>query len=241
MVGAPASESLRLAIDYAMHLLQKMHEESLHEEPSTSTQPPLKRRKTSSRSSSSEPSPMYRDRFPTSSIPPPPLSNPIPRVSSTDLNFTPDDGTPDPFSKHMHQPRDCTLGAEPLIITHSIITWPALNQKPWSSPSYLLTQTINGRRLIPIEIGRSYVDPDWGQKITTFKTFLTDYMLSDPTSSTDGQKTGYLAQHNLFAQIPTLRSDISIPDYCHSHPHHHTPAARLPSTKNTANHPSTSP
>ncbi|KAA8570528.1 hypothetical protein EYC84_002795 [Monilinia fructicola] len=73
MVGAPASEPLRLAIDYAMHLLQKIHAESLHENPSTSTPPPPKRRKRSPVHSSSAAPPMYQDRFSTSLIPPPPF------------------------------------------------------------------------------------------------------------------------------------------------------------------------
>jgi lysine-specific demethylase 8 len=32
------------------------------------------------------------------------------------------------------------------------------------------------------------------------------------------RRTGYLAQHDLFAQIPALRADIVVPDYCYSCP-----------------------
>ncbi|CAD6445805.1 6c354e22-485a-46e7-80a0-4dd00bc70634-CDS [Sclerotinia trifoliorum] len=216
MVGTPASASLRWAIECAMDLLQKIHEEIMHED--TSAQPATKRRKMSFSNSLPAAAPSYQDRFPSSSLEPPPLSNHISRVSSNDLNSNTDE-TINKFSNHMHQPQDPTLGAEPLIITSSIESWPARNQRPWSSPTYLLSQTIDGRRLVPIETGRSYVDADWGQKISTFKSFMQEYLLpTSPSQRHSPKTTGYLAQHNLFSQIPTLRNDIHIPDYCYTTP-----------------------
>ena len=41
----------------------------------------------------------------------------------------------------------------------------------------------------------------------------TSLKTSDLPTSPD-RSTGYLAQHSLLAQIPALRSDIAIPDYC---------------------------
>ncbi|TEY83817.1 hypothetical protein BOTCAL_0024g00260 [Botryotinia calthae] len=216
MVGAPASETMRLAIDYAMDLLQKIHEGMIDDDDG-STQAPTKRQKISCSDSSSRFASSYQDRFPSTSITSPSLVNPISRVTSNEININNDDGNMDKFAKHMHQPQDRTLGAEPLIITGSIDSWPARNQKPWSSPSYLLSKTIGGRRLVPIEVGRRYVDPGWGQKIVTFKKFMTEYMLS-PSNEEEAKETGYLAQHNLFSQIPSLRNDITIPDYCYVYP-----------------------
>ncbi|KAF5875553.1 putative domain-containing protein 5 protein [Botrytis fragariae] len=215
MVGAPASEKMRLAIDFAMGLLQKIHEEMIDDD--RSTQSPTKRQKISCSDSRSRFEFSYQDRFPSISITSPSLLNPIARVTSDEININNDDGNMDKFVKHMHQPQDRTLGAEPLIIIGSIDPWPARNQKPWSSPSYLLSKTIGGRRLVPIEIGRSYVDSGWGQKIVTFKDFMTEYMLS-PAKEGEAKETGYLAQHNLFSQIPSLRNDITIPDYCYVYP-----------------------
>ncbi|KAI4698743.1 hypothetical protein J4E81_005354 [Alternaria sp. BMP 2799] len=127
----------------------------------------------------------------------------------------------------------------PLIIEGAIQHWPALDERPWNDPVYLLEQTLGGRRLIPVEVGKSYTDEGWGQRITTFRDFMETYMLdghreavptaahTDTTQSpepdeADGSKkptpTGYLAQHDLFAQIPSLRADISIPDYCYCEP-----------------------
>ncbi|KAI9706092.1 MAG: hypothetical protein M1836_005498 [Candelina mexicana] len=102
--------------------------------------------------------------------------------------------------------------AIPIKITCALEHWPALYERPWRSPSYLLEKTFGGRRLIPVEIGRSYTDEGWGQSIITFKEFLDQYLLMK------SEKVGYLAQHDLFSQIPSLRNDISIPDYCYTNP-----------------------
>jgi hypothetical protein len=107
----------------------------------------------------------------------------------------------------------------PIIIKGALQYWPALDERPWNSPTYLLEQTLGGRRLVPIEIGKSYTDEAWGQKIMTFKSFMETHMFA-PTTTLDHptHQTGYLAQHDLFAQIPALRADISIPDYCYADP-----------------------
>ncbi len=160
----------------------------------------------------------------------------------------------------------------PLIIEGAVDHWPALHERPWSSPAYLLEQTLGGRRLVPVEIGKSYTEEGWEQKIVTFREFMERYILrsplnqvvngnengttgnnnhankeTDPTdpnhmdtgpnAETEKQpRTGYLAQHDLFSQIPSLRSDISIPDHCFSaptstpNPHlcHLKPVSKLP-------------
>lgn len=114
------------------------------------------------------------------------------------------------FEKHM-----CT--GLPLVIQDALDHWPALHERPWSSPSYIMKKTFGGRRLIPVEIGRSYTDAGWGQSIITFKEFMLSYLLQDPSKAGDNG-IGYLAQHDLFTQIPCLRNDIFIPDYCYTDP-----------------------
>ena len=137
----------------------------------------------------------------------------------------------------------------PLIIRDALGHWPALRDRPWSSPSYLMQRTFGGRRLVPVELGRSYTDEGWGQSILPFGEFMKTYLtrrvdipksLNKPNSEqhnppstnvsdgvvTDGieisndekPRVGYLAQHDLFTQIPSLRNDISIPDYCFTEP-----------------------
>jgi hypothetical protein len=206
MTGVPASSMLQEAIDRALHLLQKIHMEMTDE----LNEPVTKRRKLSTSTKG-----YAIDLFPSSTVAPPRLSHPIPRADC--LSF-------DAFEKYMHHPSKVHLGPEPLIITGALEDWPAHGERPWNKPSYLLEKTIGGRRLVPIELGRSYVDDGWGQKIITFKAFMDQYILQEPSNNS----TGYLAQHDLFAQVPSLRADICVPDYCYTTPpppHHSSPLA----------------
>ncbi|KAI1337416.1 hypothetical protein F5Y15DRAFT_153021 [Xylariaceae sp. FL0016] len=148
------------------------------------------------------------------------------------------------FQAHLDQSSKAEGGPQPLIIRGSLTDWPALGAHPWRSPSYLLWQTFDGRRLVPVEIGRSYVDEGWGQKIITFGEFLCEYidsslssngsilstsdltdnpeMVSSTHPASDTVKPiAYLAQHPLLTQLPALRNDILIPDFCYTTPPSH--------------------
>ena len=114
--------------------------------------------------------------------------------------------SPSAFEKHLSQ-------AVPVVITGAIEGWPAFHERPWKSPEYLLSKTLGGGRLVPVELGRSYTDENWGQTIITFRDFMDKYLLAR-----DGEKLGYLAQHELFSQIPALRRDIYVPDFCYTSP-----------------------
>ncbi|KAI1735721.1 hypothetical protein F4680DRAFT_434315, partial [Xylaria scruposa] len=161
------------------------------------------------------------------------------------------------FQTYMDRPRDPKLGPEPLVLRNTLSEWPALSTRPWNQPSYLLSQTFDGRRLVPVEVGRSYVDEGWGQKLITFGDFLREYI--DPTTTTSlndhdssqasdtrseikesgnikdskedaplpSKPIAYLAQHQLFTQLPALRNDILIPDYCYTSPPPHPTDARI--------------
>ena len=99
----------------------------------------------------------------------------------------------------------------PIIIPDTMTTWPALSL--WQNPTYLMRVTLGGRRLVPVEVGKSYLDDDWSQRMMTFREFMTDFLLPE-----EPKDVGYLAQHDLFAQIPSLKNDISTPDYCYTSP-----------------------
>ncbi|KAI0435342.1 hypothetical protein F5Y09DRAFT_293401 [Xylaria sp. FL1042] len=167
----------------------------------------------------------------------PPITHPVRKMEALSI---------EEFQTYIDRPCDLNLGPEPLILRNTLREWPALSTRPWNQPSYLLSQTFDGRRLVPVEIGRSYVDEGWGQKLITFGEFLHEYI--DPTShpstnnhqTTDtddngktsqnippAKPTAYLAQHQLFTQLPSLRSDILIPDYCYTTPPPHPTDARI--------------
>ncbi|KAH0566456.1 hypothetical protein GP486_000126 [Trichoglossum hirsutum] len=195
ITGAPG-ENRRFLIEEILNLLsttgsvlRNRHDDNLLE-----TQP-SKRRKLDSYE--------VNDAFPQRSSRAPALRFPAQRVEAPSLSA---------FEHHLSAGKD---GPTPLIITKALSHWPALNERPWKRPSYLLERTLGGRRLVPVEMGRSYVDEGWGQAVIPFRTFLSDYILSTPE---DGRGVGYLAQHDLFSQIPSLRNDVSIPDYCYTSP-----------------------
>lgn len=138
--------------------------------------------------------------FPTTEPFTPPVTRPIHPTPNHDILT---------FTSHLSTPRPL-----PLLLPDLVSHWPALTTNPWSSPSYLLSRTLSGRRLVPVEIGRSYVDAAWSQQLLPFREFLETYITS-PSSSTPEQK-GYLAQHPLLTHIPSLRRDVSIPDLCYA-------------------------
>ena len=69
-----------------------------------------------------------------------------------------------------------------------------------------------GHRTVPVELG-SYLSEDSGQELMTIAAFIDQHILNRTCSSASSRK-GYIAQHRLFHQIPLLRRDILVPDYC---------------------------
>ncbi|RMZ90965.1 hypothetical protein DV736_g1791, partial [Chaetothyriales sp. CBS 134916] len=151
---------------------------------------------------------------------------PVPAIAAPSL---------EDFQKHLYDRKD------PVILNGALNHWPALLK--WRKVSFWEDLTLGGSRLVPVELGRSYVDNGWGQEILPFKQFLNDYILHHPASR--DSRTGYLAQHDLFKQIPALHADIATLDYCYLDappPAAGTPLALAKSGKTQQlSHPSTLP
>ncbi|XP_014678741.1 PREDICTED: lysine-specific demethylase 8-like [Priapulus caudatus] len=116
----------------------------------------------------------------------------VPRVSAPSLES---------FSRYLRSRR-------PVVITAAMQHWPATRR--WSAP-YL--RRVAGPRTVPVEIGRRYTDDTWTQKLMTVDEFVSRH-LEGAGGGDDDDGVGYLAQHQLFDQIPELRRDIVVPDYC---------------------------
>lgn len=195
MAGALGRESLihrilaRLEQDYVFH-------------DTNGNEPPAKKRKTESRVELHDKADPPGSLLPVEDISVPKLHHPVPKTEAPSFSI---------FCKLLEE-------RSPVVLTNTLGDWPAMEN--WKYASYWLGRTICGERLVPIEVGRSYTDEDWGQKIVRFGDFMDQYIMRKPPKPeldetvTVTPTIGYLAQHDLFKQIPRLRDDIRIPDYC---------------------------
>ena len=96
---------------------------------------------------------------------------------------------------------------EPVVLEGPIDYWPAFGERKWSL-NYI--KAVAGCRTVPIELGSKYTDDSWSQKLLTIQEFVETYVENQNVD----KPVGYLAQHQLFDQIPELQKDISVPTYC---------------------------
>jgi lysine-specific demethylase 8 len=96
--------------------------------------------------------------------------------------------------------------SQPGVFRNAVRHWPAISNRSWNNLEYL--NRLGGHRLVPVEIGSSYTQKNWTQKIIPFNEFLS--------SLTDSKSIVYLAQFNLLDHVKELECDISVPDYCYA-------------------------
>lgn len=181
--GAPGENRGRTWIDQAIGMLEQIWDAATNSNTATVSQTPhdkrsegenlrLTKRPRLSHHSSGSPSlhsPWYdAPSFPNTTPFAPPITQPVPVVPAPSF---------EEFQRYLENPRDPLLGPEPLVLTGLASEWPALKSRPWEKPAYLFSRTFGGRRLVPVEVGRSYVDSGWGQKLITFRALVEDYII----------------------------------------------------------------
>jgi lysine-specific demethylase 8 len=103
---------------------------------------------------------------------------------------------------------------QPFIVADYARDWPALNEHPWRRASYLRSVSGPGR-VVPVEVGNNYLLETWKQVIMSWDSFLASLEFEDQEPSGGGELF-YLAQHNLFMQMPALQDDFTVPDYAYA-------------------------
>ena len=120
--------------------------------------------------------------------PSPPILEPLPRLHHPTLER---------FVREL-------FGRGPIVLTNCVSYWPALD---WTLDSL---RRAAGHRTVPVELGGRYTDAGWSQRLMTLGQFIDQHV---QRPATDGPP-GYLAQYELFEQIPELAFDVPTPGYC---------------------------
>ncbi|KAF5324938.1 hypothetical protein D9611_004581 [Ephemerocybe angulata] len=109
-----------------------------------------------------------------------------------------------------------TQSKAPFIVPGYAQGWPALNEHPWRRASHLRAASGPGR-VVPVEVGENYLSDKWNQVIMSWDAFLSSLDFEDQeTCRVQVEEIQYLAQHNLFTQMPALEDDIEIPVYAYA-------------------------
>ncbi|KAI8898720.1 Clavaminate synthase-like protein [Globomyces pollinis-pini] len=105
---------------------------------------------------------------------------------------------------------------QPVILTKVLNSWPALNL--WNDLAYLKSKAVG--RLVPVETvakedaSISFLSKTWSHEVMPLNDYIDQYFAQDDGNGKDTPH-GYLAQHPLLDQIPSLRDDIRIPPFCY--------------------------
>jgi hypothetical protein len=132
----------------------------------------------------------------------------------------------------------------PLVVAGAMVRWPALDARTgraWANMDYL--RRLAGERLVPVELcaagdrTQTYLSTSWSQEVMRLADFIDECVASGAAAGGGGggsgggdgggggggggggeaagaARIGYLGQHQLFDQIPSLRADIATPSFC---------------------------
>jgi len=102
----------------------------------------------------------------------------------------------------------CLLPAAPHLLTGCLDSWPCMaGPTRWSTQRLV---RLAGPRTVPVELGAKYTDHSWTQRLMTIEEFVTKHMRGEAAV------VGYLAQHQLLEQVPSLMEDVEVPDFCYT-------------------------
>lgn len=96
----------------------------------------------------------------------------------------------------------------PFVLRNAASDWPAT--KLWSNINDLVGK-IGLDRTVPVEIGSSYTNEEWSQKLMTIREYAEKFLISNPES------IGYIAQHNLLHQFQQLQDDVCLLEVCYEY------------------------
>jgi lysine-specific demethylase 8 len=189
MLGAPGSPWLRAALDRAAErvdeVLAAAEEEQEQEQEGSATI-------------------SKRPRVASSPLPSPTL--PPRSLTALSTSRLPSSPSPPPLDAFLSQH---LLPRQPLLIRSGLMdSWPAMSR--WRDPQYFL-RTV-GRRTVPVEVGAHFLDPALSSPLVRFSEFVRGMMMMSGRGETGAR--AYLAQHPLLDQLPKLRRDVMVPDYC---------------------------
>ncbi len=141
--------------------------------------------------------------------------------STTAPRLTAPQGIPEPAKPPSIPTFLDSAHGQPFILRGHAADWPACRR--WANAADLLSRVGDGR-VVPVEVGQSYTDENWGQQIIDFGDFLQYVGFADvphdPVEAEDplASRPLYLAQHSLFKQFPDLVGDMIMPDYVYAEP-----------------------
>uniref|UniRef100_A0A7S2ZH96 JmjC domain-containing protein n=1 Tax=Rhodosorus marinus TaxID=101924 RepID=A0A7S2ZH96_9RHOD len=89
----------------------------------------------------------------------------------------------------------------PRLISGVVSKWPAFRK--WND--FKFWEAEHGHRWVPVELGSKYTDPSFETQMIPISDFVDQHLR--------GESGGYLAQHQLFEQVPSLLRDIIEPEF----------------------------
>ena len=107
------------------------------------------------------------------------------------------------------------LSRQPAVLPGLASVWPACDPTQpswWGAASYW--SRVAGHAVVPVELGARYTEEGWSSQLMLLSTFVSRWLCRAEADCTRALPTAYLAQHDLFQQVPELLAGLLCPDHC---------------------------